>query len=643
MSNETQEKSEGKATRPRGALTWLMFAVAAVAMLFIKPSQYLRKRAYDDSKIAPFPFLVGLVVSAAAGVELGAVVYHLGVSWWLPLGVGAVIATYYYLWPALYLAIFQWSFRLASFLWKRTPDGDSSQVNAYGVSPWFVRLILGISRFAAVIACGVLWWQLGAGIHAKLDWDGALLNVISLVVSAVAALAVSIIVGALSFGLLSQGVITVAIASGLALSYWFSPQALALVQAYQLPASTAYGMQALVFFVWTAYLFPLAVLFVSRLFRGFGEWIVRALDYFFNNFFKHFGRFLEAAYDDSDRNYLSFVRHGANIAVATAVGYYAFGFDSIGGASLLASSLRVVLPVLLSYIVGGYLLRLVHNGFIAVVLSGFAAYFVYGLALFMGVPLGAVGAAASAVLTFAVGMIFVFPLAYFVVKMVFNPLLASWLGQPLAKVHEQLSTEIFSSVSHTYEDKAEYGQFFAHATGIAATAAVYFGLSRLVGLLDFAPLYVQIVTISGAVSIYLAAGKLFVRYGNVLIGVLLSLGAGVWGGISVYQHFDANLWYGVGGFFATGLATAFIAFPVSYVVVRALLSLVAVTSWLLPLLAFVHGFFFGFVSRFWHGVVIAYRTIEAAWLPAWRSVSQMWDDSWASAKEMFEETFGKKK
>jgi hypothetical protein len=291
---------------------------------------------------------------------------------------------------------------------------------------------------------------------------------------------------------------------------------------------------------------------VSRLFRGFGEWIVRALDYFFNNFFKHFGRFLEAAYDDSDRNYLSFVRHGANIAVATAVGYYAFGFDSIGGASLLASSLRVVLPVLLSYIVGGYLLRLVHNGFIAVVLSGFAAYFVYGLALFMGVPLGAVGAAASAVLTFAVGMIFVFPLAYFVVKLVFNPLLASWLGQPLAKVHEQLSTEIFSSVSHTYEDKAEYGQFFAHATGIAATAAVYFGLSRLVGLLDFAPLYVQIVTISGAVSIYLAAGKLFVRYGNVLIGVLLSLGAGVWGGISVYQHFDANLWYGVGGFFATG-------------------------------------------------------------------------------------------
>ncbi len=563
MSNEPQEKSDGKATRPRRALTWLMFAVAAEAMLFIKPSQYLRKRAYDDSKIAPFPWLVGLVVSAAAGVELGAVVYHLGVSWWLPMGVGAVIAIYYYLWPALYLAIFQWSFRFASFLWKRTPDGDSSQVNAYGVSPWFVRLILGVSRIAAVLACGVLWWQLGAGIHAKLDWDGALLDVISIAVSGVAALAVSVVVGALAFGLLSQGVLTVAIASGLALSYWYSPQALALVQAYQLPASTAYGIEALVFFVWTAYLFPLAVLFVSRLFRGFGEWIVRALGYFFDNFFKHFGRFLEAAYDDSDRNYLGFVRHSANIAVAVAVGYYAFGFDSIGGASLLASSLRVVLPVLFSYIVGGYLLRLVHNGFVAVVLSGFAAYFVYGVAPIVGVPLGAVGASVCAVLTFAVSMIFVFPLAYTLIKVVLNPLLASWMGVPLAQVHEQLSTEIFNSVSHTYEDKAEYGQFFAHVTGIVATAAAYFGLSRLVGLLDFAPLYVQIVTISGAVSIYLATGKLFVRYGNVLIGVLLSLGFGVWGGITVYQHFSSTLGYGIFGFFAAALATAFIAFPVS--------------------------------------------------------------------------------
>lgn len=643
MSNESQEKSEGKAPRPRGALTWLMFAVAAVAMLFIKPSQYLRKRAYDDSKIAPFPWLVGLVASAAAGVQLGAVVYHLGVSWWLPMGVGAVIATYYYLWPALYLAVFQWSFRFASFLWKRMPDGDSSQINEYGVSPWLVRLILRVARIAAVIACGVLWWQLASGIHAKLDWDGALLNAISLIVSGVAALAVAVVVGALAFGLLSQGVLTVAIASGLALSYWYSPQASVLVQTYQLPADTAYGIDALVFFAWTAYLFPLAVLFVSRLFRGFGEWIVRVLDYFFGNFFKHFEKLLEATYDDSDRNYLSFVRHSANIAAAAAIGYYAFGFDTIGGAGLLAASLRVVLPALLSYIVGGYLLRRVHNGVIAGFLSGYAAYFVYGLALFLGVPLGAFGAGASAVLTFVIGMIFAFPLFYCLVKQVLNPLLASWLGRPLEQVHEQLSTEIFSSVSHTYEDRAEYGQLFAHAMGIAATAAAYFGLSRLVGLLDFNPLYVQIVTIGGAISIYLAAGKLFVRYGNVLIGVLLSLGFGVWGGVGVYQHFDANLWYGVGGFFATGLATAFIAFPVSYVVLRALLSLVAARRWLLPLLGSVHGFFFGFVARFWNGVVIAYRTIEAAWLPAWRSVSQMWDDSWASAKEMFEETFGKKK
>lgn len=643
MTNQPQEKSDGNPTRRRGALTWLMFAVAAVAMLFIKPSQFLRKRAYDDSKIAPFPWLLGLVASAAAGVELGAVVYHLGVSWWLPLGVGAVIATYYYLWPALYLAIFQWSFRFASFLWKRMPDGDSSQINAYGVSPWLVRLILRVARIAAVIACGVLWWQLASGIHTKLDWDGALLNLISIAVSGVAAFAVAVIVGALAFGLLSQGVLTVAVASGLALSYWYSPQALALVQTYQLPASTAYGIEALVFFAWTAYLFPLAILSLSRLFRGFGEWIVVVLDYFFGNFFKHFGRFLEAAYDDSDRNYLGFVRHSANIAVAAAIGYYAFGFDSIGGASLLAACLRVVLPALLSYIVGGYLLRLVHNGVIAGFLSGYAAYLAYGLALLLGVPLGAVGAGVSAVLTFVVGMIFAFPLLYCLVKLLLNPLLASWLGQPLEQVHTQLSTEIFSSVSHTYEDKAEYGQLFAHVAGVVATAAAFFGLSRLVGLLDFAPLYVQIVTISGAVSIYLAAGKLFVRYGNVLIGVLLSLGFGVWGGVAVYQHFDNNLWYGVGGFFAAGLATAFIGFPVSYVVARALLSLVAVTHWLLPLLSSVHGFFFGFVSRFWQGVVIAYRTIEAAWLPAWRSVSQMWDDSWASAKEMFEETFGKKK
>ena len=68
MTNKPQGSESGP-TKSRNPLTWLMFAVAALVMCIVKPSQYLRRRAYSDSAIAPVPFLFGLVAAAGAGVS----------------------------------------------------------------------------------------------------------------------------------------------------------------------------------------------------------------------------------------------------------------------------------------------------------------------------------------------------------------------------------------------------------------------------------------------------------------------------------------------------------------------------------------------------------------------------------------------
>lgn len=637
MANQ-DNKPERSGLAKKNPLTWIMFLVAAIVMVPIKISQGLRKRAYDESNLGPIPWLVGLAASAGAGVLLGSSVSHLGIEWWLGLGVGAVLFTYYYAWPALYLAIFRWSFKFSNFLWKRVPDADlRSEENAYGVSPWFSRLLSGLAYVGAVLTCLVLWWNFADGIHTKLDW--AYFSWLAWVVGLVVGGVISLVIGFLAFALIGQGMPAIAVASGGLIAYGLGAHASAFAAAHEWPVSVAYALQGGVFVLWTAYVFPLGHLLISRIFRGLGVYLVKGLDYVV----EHFGDFLEGVYGDKDKRYVGFVRDIGNIAVAAAVGYYAFGHEFLLGGSLVFTIVRVAVPVVVVYIIGGHLARLVHNGFIAAVLSAGAAYVAFGYAGAHGVPLGVVGASLSALVTFILGMGVAFPVGYTVVKAIANPLLASWLAEPLRNMHETLSEEIFSSVSNTYGDKADYGKFFAHAVGIVATAATWFGLVELVALVGFSPLLSLVVPVAGTIAVYLGAGKLFVRYGNVLIGTLLAVGVGVAGGIGVYQHFDHNIWVGIGGFFASALGTAFVAFPVVYVVARAVLNVVKVTAWALPVIGGVHGFFFGFVETFWDGVVAAYRVIEAAWIPAWRSVSQMWDESWAEAKRMFEEAFGKKK
>lgn len=639
MDNQTDNQPEHSGLAKKNPLTWVMFIIAALVMVPIKISQSLRKRAYDESALGPIPWLVGMAASAGAGVLLGSSVSQLGIEWWLGLGVGAVLFTYYYAWPALYLAIFRWSFKFSTFLWKRVPTPDARGENAYGVSPWLSKLLVGVSYVATVLICCALWWNFADGIHTKLDWGDGFFGLVAWVISAVVAAVISVLIGGLSFSLISQGMPAIAVATGGAIAYGLSSRIGVFVHAHDWAANVAYGLEGAVFVVWTAYAFPLGHLVVSRLFRGLGEYLVKAVDFVV----EHFGDFLESVYSDKDKRYVGFTRDLANIALAAGLGYYAYGHEFLLGGSLIFTVLRVAVPVVVVYLLGGHLLRLVHNGMIATVASAFAGYVAFGVAEAHGVPLGVFGAGLSALVTFVLGMGVVFPIAYTVVKALANPLLASWLAEPLHKLHETLSEEIFSSVSNTYEDKAEYGKFFAHAVGILITAGGYLGLVKLVALIGFSTLSALIVPIAGAVAIYLAAGKLFVRYGNVLIGTLLAIGFGVFGGIGVYQHFEGNIWWGIAGFFASALGTAFVSFPVSYVVARALLNVVKVTAWALPVIGGVHGFFFGFVETFWDGVVAAYRVIEAAWIPAWRSVSKMWDESWADAKRMFEEAFGKKK
>lgn len=97
MKNHNENNPESSDKTAANPLTWVMFAVASLVMLFVKPSQYLRERAYSSTAFGRIGLIAGMVAAAACGVRLGSAVSHLGIEWWLSFGFGGVIATYYYL------------------------------------------------------------------------------------------------------------------------------------------------------------------------------------------------------------------------------------------------------------------------------------------------------------------------------------------------------------------------------------------------------------------------------------------------------------------------------------------------------------------------------------------------------------------
>lgn len=508
------------------------------------------------------------------------------------------------------------------------PEGKGRADNEYGISPWFSRILTGLCYVATVVVGLVLWWKFASGIYGKLDWGTGFFGAVAWVIAGVGSAIVSYLICLAIFMLLSIGIELIAVITGGAIAFALSGHFGAVVLANDLHPYWLQGMQALVSLLWIAYVFPILHLIISVGGRGLGESITRIVD---------------SVYSDTDRSYFAFIRDLATIGLTGVLVSYAIAADMYWSSSVVATVSICIVMVLVVFVLVGDLVRLINNRILGALISGLLGYLIYSTPRTGELLGGPVGAALAAVVAFALCLFLVFPVVYCLVKLIVRPLLASWLAKPLARLRETLCEEIFGSVYKTYQDSTDYGKFFAHVFGIGVSVLIYIGLTNLVSMLGFSSATLQMVPAVATVTVYLIAGKLFVRYDNLLIGVLVSVGMGIWAGVYSYQHFEHSLWYAVGDFIALAFITGLVIFPVAYVVCRALLQLVRVTSWALPVIGSIHGFFFGFVSAFWDGVVKAYRKIEAAWKPSWNKAAKKWDESWEAARQMIEERFSKKK
>jgi hypothetical protein len=258
------------------------------------------------------------------------------------------------------------------------------------------------------------------------------------------------------------------------------------------------------------------------------------------------------------------------------------------------------------------------------------------------VPFSTVGAIAVGVVSALANGFLIYPLVYQLVKLLTNLLLASWLGKPLAELYKTISSEVFSSIGKTYDDETAYGPLFVHLVNIAAATGVYFLASDLVSQIHLASWFAITLPALLAFSSYLFIGRLLVAYKTPLIGITAAIAAGAFVGVEVFAHFHHNWWYAVPSFIVGGLAFAFAIFPVSYVVLRAGLELIAASTWATPVVEGVYNFFFGFVQKFWNQFLVIYRSISLSFAPIWANVSKTWDEAWTSAKETFEKAFNGK-
>jgi hypothetical protein len=610
-------------------LTGVMFAVAFVAMIFIKPAQYFKHQVYDQPSTGGPAWFFGILASMAAGIATGYPLWlaEAAITTWVPLALASVVATYYYLWPALYMAIFRWAFQSSRFLWRNVPDASVSRTN----NPvWFSQLLNVAAIAATVLCCLYEAWLVGTALYAWLAWTSVLGKLVAGVISLVVGGGAAWITGFVIITIIIQvGMPALAIASGAALAWWCDGALSELVKQYELPHGLTYGLQALVVFVVASYVFPLAHVLISRCLNFVGKYIGPLFRRLVDGFVDAFGRFLDGFYNDHDSKYLNFLHQVSGIVITYVVSAYVYGWSASFG--LPAAVALTAITALIGYLAIGSIVSQVSNMFIGIVASLLAAVavaFMPTLQLFDGWFLVGI----QAVLTALLSGLVVIPLAYRAVKSVANPLLASWLSEPLTSVHRSLQRELFSANSNTYSDKTGFETLFVHLVNITAAVAGYFAVNLLLATLAIGGLPALVMPIATVVFAYLFLGKLLLRYGNHLIGGIVGLAVGVFVGVEVFAHHGQNYWYAIPSFAMAAGFTAGIIFPVVYVLFRAVVNAVRGMSWLLPVVGGAYDFLFGFVAKVWKQFLVVYKRLEASFVPVWRRLSQTWDESWENAK-----------
>jgi len=623
-SNDNDQKPAGEASGGplKSLFTFVIYVFAFLAAIVVKPAQALTREAYNKSNASSFAFGAGILLSVIGSIATGYFGWQHGIAvqWWLSTAVAAPFAIYYYAWPIAFLAVGRWAYKFAELLWRNVPGRDDrrSETNA-----WFTFALLAVAQIAIVGGCIYLFWNVTNGIHDWTEWH----NKAAWLFGGVIGVCVGFGVGALLTGALWEaGMPLVAVVSGAALTYFFGIDLSHYVPTFGYDAAVKHVGQALQGLLWVGYVFPLGHIIISRMFGWMG---------------KYFTKLLDKTYNDSDKNWLTFLSQLSTLALTGAAGYYAYGYAGTFGYGVWLAAPAAAVAVLAAYILAGFALRNWSNMTVGVVSSIAAAVLAFIVAPVF-VPFGVFGAIVFAVFAAALNALFVFPLVYQTIKLIANPLFASWSAQPLKEMHSKISTEVFSAASKTYDDKTPYASLFTHVVNVAVAVAVYLLSNQLVDLIHLSGWTALVLPgLLTAVS-YLFVGRLLVAYKTTLIGSLAAIGVGAFVGVEVFAHFDHNLWKAVPAFIGAGLVFGLAVFPVTYVVLRAGLELIAASKWATPVVEGVYNFFFGFVRKFATQFMIVYRKISLSFAPIWASVSKQFDEAWASAKETFEKAFNGK-
>ncbi|MCB9466857.1 MAG: hypothetical protein H6677_01190 [Candidatus Obscuribacterales bacterium] len=596
----------------------IMLVFVFIAMAFHEPAKYLRKRVYDSSAGGFLAFL-GVIASLGAGIGAG---YYLGwmveapVVKWLGGGVIASVLTWFYVWPTIYLLVFRKAFELSEELWKLVPSPKSGKSSRTG---WFSELLVGLGYVAAVGGAVVLGWNTMHNVHDYLDW-GFFGYAPGLIVGAIAGL----IVGAFAVSAVSfLGLFVVALASGAALIYLGAPWTESVVTGFGLTAPYVKGAYAVEGVLWMAYIFPLAHLVIGNCFR------------FVVDIFDHLEKLLNSVYEEQKGGYREFAMQVSAIGAATGIAYHSLAVWALVGASY---SITIVLACLLgfaAYLILGSILNRTGAVALGIASAGGSGYLAFTLWGQHQLWLGVVGQGAAAVVSAVAVFFLVFPIAYALVRLVAKPLLASWLRDPLVKLHEVLSEEIGHAFSRTYLDQTEYRDLFLHATNIVAGVGLAYAAYLLSAALGFGVAMTAGTVILTVGLSYMLVGKLLLKAGNYLVGVLTGLAVGVFAGTIVYAGQSAGLYAAIPAGLVVAAAVFGIGFPLVYVVVRAAANFLAATRWLKPVLVTVYEFFWNLFAALWREFLETYKRVYDSIKPYFGNFRQTWVDTWESVRQSF--------
>jgi hypothetical protein len=498
----------------------------------------------------------------------------------------------------------------------------------------------GFCLLLILVIAALSWWKwdLVSGIFGGIygNFTGSDWGNWGYVVGAVAAIVPAGISAAISFTLLRElGLRVVAVAISAAATYALLPLTAQYVGTPDLGAfsfaapALPWLASALEFFLIVGYVFPLAHIVISHVFKRLA------------NIFD----LMESVYDEPQSGYREFFLSVATIIVTGGVAWY--------GPALVTAYLGyeaawqvygiVAGAALLTYTLGGKLLLRSSATPFGVAASGYAALTVYSAYIAHGYMFGTAGALAAAALAAICTFSVAFPAAYALVRWATQGWLVPFLREPLLKLHARLSSgivelveEFLSAARHTYTDTTSFKGTFAQIANITATAGLTYAAWIGANYFGFAFWLAALASVAVVITSYTLVGQLFKKQGNGLIGFLVSIVGGLFAGVMVHGAQPYGYWLSVPGGLVGAALTAGAVFPWAYLLVRKVLNIIAQEHWLNPLLVNVHEAVWNRFSNLRRDFLVAYRQVRDG-------INRMKDNFYRSYEQIRSQMFGGKK